>query len=522
MAEKALWHQAARELRFPYWDWSAVQVETDGLPKIFSEAQVTVTVPKNATTTLKNPLMSYTLHPIPVGAPDYSDGQLSVYFAEWVRTYRWASGERNPRENYTELNSWDYFSNTDPKAPPPPDAASLTSLEEPHNQIHLDIGGGGDMAYNEMAAFDPMFFFHHCNVDRLYALWEYVYPDYWIGNGYYDANGGLTPFRESPPLCGSGWKLNHRVFPEDPSGTYQEDPNTSISETSGLPPFRKDSNNYWVTKDVRGLQPSQGLTKYYTYDPLTLPVSDGTSNVVKQVTIDVTKPSTLEERTEYIAALHQYYGGNTVQLRDTTNLVAKPALFNHPVTDVPDTHQVVDGYRDFVIVVLLSQYAFRGSHRLELFLDGVLVGNVSVFSRINPANCEACVARIASGDAKTRGIITIPHALVVQVLEKYGLNKETTTDEEIVALLKKHIVAKIVNPIGSALAHASHGHVTASPGSHLPELKEEHRPNLRFHSTRVLVSAPGGTAPPQSVGWIDHGEVLGGEWRHATVQPISE
>ncbi len=386
-----------------------------------------------------------------------------------------------------------------------------------------------------------MFFFHHCNVDRLYALWEYVYPDYWIGNGYYDANGGVTPFRESPPLCGSGWKLNHRVFPEDPSGTYQEDPNTSISETSGLPPFRKDSNNYWVTKDVRGLQPSQGLTKCtmlfssqvcwadtyclhvdYTYDPLTLPVSDGTSNVVKQVTIDVTKPSTLEERTEYIAALHQYYGGNTVQLRDTTNLVAKPALFNHPVTDVPDTHQVVDGYRDFVIVVLLSQYAFRGSHRLELFLDGVLVGNVSVFSRINPANCEACVARIASGDAKTRGIITIPHALVVQVLEKYGLNKETTTDEEIVALLKKHIVAKIVNPIGSALAHASHGHVTASPGSHLPELKEEHRPNLRFHSTRVLVSAPGGTAPPQSVGWIDHGEVLGGEWRHATVQPISE
>ena len=35
-------------------------------------------------------------------------------------------------------------------------------------------------------AFDPIFYFHHCNVDRLYALWEYVYPDYWLGEGYYE------------------------------------------------------------------------------------------------------------------------------------------------------------------------------------------------------------------------------------------------------------------------------------------------------------------------------------------------
>ena len=44
-------------------------------------------------------------------------------------------------------------------------------------------------------AYDPIFFLHHCNVDRLYALWEYVYPDYWMGNdGYLDENGNRVQF----------------------------------------------------------------------------------------------------------------------------------------------------------------------------------------------------------------------------------------------------------------------------------------------------------------------------------------
>lgn len=33
-------------------------------------------------------------------------------------------------------------------------------------------------------AFDPIFFLHHCNVDRLYAFWAFVYPDAWMDKGY--------------------------------------------------------------------------------------------------------------------------------------------------------------------------------------------------------------------------------------------------------------------------------------------------------------------------------------------------
>ena len=75
------------------------------------------------------------------------------------------------------------------------------SLEEPHNSIHLAVGGfttpvenddgsvkvdkdgcvqyygllegaNGDMGENETASFDPIFFLHHCNVDRMFWVWQ--------------------------------------------------------------------------------------------------------------------------------------------------------------------------------------------------------------------------------------------------------------------------------------------------------------------------------------------------------------
>ncbi len=43
----------------------------------------------------------------------------------------------------------------------------------PLSQVHNTVGGnGGHMTYPEVAAFDPIFFLHHANVDRLLALWQ--------------------------------------------------------------------------------------------------------------------------------------------------------------------------------------------------------------------------------------------------------------------------------------------------------------------------------------------------------------
>jgi len=39
-----------------------------------------------------------------------------------------------------------------------------------HNGIHSWVGG--DMGVVEFAAYDPLFWFHHCNVDRIWAIWQ--------------------------------------------------------------------------------------------------------------------------------------------------------------------------------------------------------------------------------------------------------------------------------------------------------------------------------------------------------------
>ncbi|KAK4221186.1 tyrosinase [Podospora fimiseda] len=64
---------------------------------------------------------------------------------------------------------------------------AVVSLEQPHNKIHLAVGGfeaptqsnynkypgaNGDMGENDTASFDPIFFFHHCWIDNMFWQWQ--------------------------------------------------------------------------------------------------------------------------------------------------------------------------------------------------------------------------------------------------------------------------------------------------------------------------------------------------------------
>lgn len=70
-----------------------------------------------------------------------------------------------------------------------PDGVKLAvPVESPHNSIHLAVGGihipaqnadakdapdaNGDMGENDTASFDPIFFFHHCFIDRMFWAWQ--------------------------------------------------------------------------------------------------------------------------------------------------------------------------------------------------------------------------------------------------------------------------------------------------------------------------------------------------------------
>ena len=67
-------------------------------------------------------------------------------------------------------------------------------VEDFHDQVHVWVGG--DMSDIATAAFDPIFFAHHCQIDRLWYLWQVRH-----GNSSFPAellNEPLVPFGKTP------------------------------------------------------------------------------------------------------------------------------------------------------------------------------------------------------------------------------------------------------------------------------------------------------------------------------------
>jgi tyrosinase len=67
----------------------------------------------------------------------------------------------------------------------------------PHNNVHNNVGGWMPTATSSR---DPVFYMHHCNIDRIWALWnqqnqnstDSLWTDMPFTNNFYDPNG--TPF----------------------------------------------------------------------------------------------------------------------------------------------------------------------------------------------------------------------------------------------------------------------------------------------------------------------------------------
>ena len=54
------------------------------------------------------------------------------------------------------------------------------NIDSIHNQIHGIVGSVGHMAFVSFSAFDPIFFLHHTNIDRLFAIWEAINLDTYV------------------------------------------------------------------------------------------------------------------------------------------------------------------------------------------------------------------------------------------------------------------------------------------------------------------------------------------------------
>lgn len=158
------------------------------------------------------------------------------------------------------------------------------SLESPHGSIHLAVGGinapgqdansagatdaNGDMGENETAGLDPIFFFHHCNVDRIFWMWQ-------VRHKSTDKLDLTVPGWEGPGVYPGQNNVNN----QPPVGYEQEE---QLTLESPLYPFKMVENGVernFCTNDVINIEKQLG----FRYESLSLDNNDGAPETIKAI-----------------------------------------------------------------------------------------------------------------------------------------------------------------------------------------------------------------------------------------------
>jgi tyrosinase len=173
----------------PYWDWASYPTLSTVLSQL---AMYTKTL--TGVKSLANPLANYTFHPIPGGNNFPQDFPLS-HAPRTLRTpdehgnnhvgtinaAMQAHSEISTDETYclvTMQGEYAPFSNTGFPAEKRIDHTTHSSLI--HNQVRGLVWGNGHIADVSFSTLDPLFWLHHCNIDRIFAIWSAISPNSYV------------------------------------------------------------------------------------------------------------------------------------------------------------------------------------------------------------------------------------------------------------------------------------------------------------------------------------------------------
>lgn len=248
---------------------------------------------------------------------------------------------------FTTCNDFLHFSN---------DAAGSSttqcsnSLEGIHNTVHTTSGGGpsstvnagGHMYYLATAAFDPVFWLHHCNTDRLFALWQTLHP----------AKYGATQ--------------------NAPHNTWTIAAGSTQNKNSPLTPFTKDSaGNFWTTAQVQ----NWASAFHYTYPEYTN--SDGSKAAITTAVNNLYGPNAVAASAKVKRADNSTMAGNGTMTNSTTPLVANNGSLYQYVANIQTPRYYLNG--SYYVFLFLGQPA---SEDPESWLyDSSLVGPMGVLAQ---------------------------------------------------------------------------------------------------------------------------------------------
>ena len=144
----------------PWWDWTSAQSHASGIPKAFADKTDPAGKP--------NPLLKSHMSQPSSRPPLNRDTRRKPAAPSGLSTTADVDDALS-RSDFTDF--W-------------------MKVEDMHDQVHGWVGG--DMGIIPTAAFDPIFFSHHCMIDRLWYLWQIKYGQNNIPSSLLGQH--LTPF----------------------------------------------------------------------------------------------------------------------------------------------------------------------------------------------------------------------------------------------------------------------------------------------------------------------------------------
>lgn len=157
---------------------------------------------------------------------------------------------------------------------------TIGNFETLHDGLH-NAFGLGHMGIVEVSAFDPIFWFHHANMDRIIALYQYRYPDTWVEDAK-QARGTFAVAKgavEGPASPLAPFHMNARgdMWTSTTSRNW-----TSFGYT--YPELMSNPSNQTFTSTLNKLYKpvSQGLSD--TNTTLPAPGDNGTTNTTTKAT----------------------------------------------------------------------------------------------------------------------------------------------------------------------------------------------------------------------------------------------
>jgi len=441
------WKQAAANLRQPFWDWALNSTPPD---EVIALKQVVITGPNGNQIQVDNPLYHYKFHPI--------DPSFPAPFSNWQTTLRrpadtspdatddvaalrkvLATAQKGITAStynmLARIHTWPAFSNHTPG-----DGGSASnSLEGIHDGIHGNVGGQGHMGDLSVAGFDPIFFLHHANVDRMISLWAALNPGVWVTPG------------------------------NSEDGSFTLPPNVKVDQTTELTPFWKEQTTFWASA---GLQDTSKLGYTYPdFNGLDMGNPDAVQNVISDRVNQLygsnvfgasSVPSSIPSPVSTVKAPVSHNpapGPSPAAPSPAAPSPAAPSPAQHVLSPHPTSGRPDHGLYDWTARIEFKKYELQGSFSVLVFLGPVpenpqvwrispnYVGAVHAFVNSVPERCANCVNQ---ADIVLEGFVHLNHAIA-------RLSGLTSLDPNvIVPYLTKALQWKVLKSNGNEAELQSH------------------------------------------------------------------